>query len=349
MTHKTLLKPFIMKKNRVLLLFVMAMPFAVAAQDFDQLLQGSAADAKYLASGYITPAMRAFGYGMNNGWVNTAKPHKIAGFDLTISANPVFVPTADKLFQVDNSKMSSLELVTDVDGKTPVGGKGNIATVFGTDNSKAQLRLKNDPTASTFSSPNGINYGILPVPTVHLGFGLPKGFDLKVRFLPQLKFGSGNTKGTIGLWGIGVMHDFKQWIPGMKALPFDLSGFVGYTKMSTKVPIDEGGPDGKGEFACSATTIQVIISKKLSVLTPYASVGYNMAKTTLDVKGKYDLNDNGSTADAGETNPFSLGVKSNGPRLTGGIRLKFGPIAFHGDYTLAKYKSASVGFGINIR
>jgi hypothetical protein len=339
-----------MKKNRVLLLFIMAMPFAVAAQDFEDLLKGSAADAKYLASGYIAPAMKAFGYGMNNGWINTAKPHKIAGFDLTISANPVFIPSADKLFQVDNSKMSSLELVTDVDGK-PVapGGKGNIATVFGSDESKAQLRLKDDPTLQTFSSPNGINYGLLPVPTVHLGFGLPKGFDLKLRFVPTTKFGSGSSKGSVGLWGIGVMHDFKQWIPGIKQLPFDLSAFVGYTKMTASVGISQGGPDGKGEFGCSATTIQVIISKKLSVLTPYASVGYNMAKTTLDVKGKYDLNDNGNTSDPGETNPFALSVASTGPRVTGGIRLKFGPLAFHGDYTLAKYKSASVGFGINIR
>lgn len=339
-----------MKKNRVLLLFLMAMPFAVAAQDFDELLKGSAADAKYLAEGYISPAMKAFGYGMNNGWYNTAKPHKIAGFDLTISANPVFIPSADKLFMVDNNKLSTLQLTNDVDGKPVTAtGSGNIATVFGTDNSQARLRLKDDVTAQSFSSPNGINYGLLPVPTVNLGFGLPKGFDIKFRFVPQIKFGDSDNKGSVGLWGIGVMHDIKQWIPGMKQLPFDLSGFVGYTKMSAKMPIDQGGPDGKGEFGCSATTIQVIISKKLSVLTPYAAVGYNMAKTSLDVKGKYDLNDNGSTSDPGETNPFSLAVKSNGPRLTGGIRLKFGPLAFHGDYTLAKYKSASVGFGINIR
>ncbi len=337
-----------MKKKRLLLL-IMAMPFAVAAQDFNELLKGSAADAKYLASGYIAPAMKAFGYGMNNGWYNTAKPHKIAGFDLTISANPVFIPSSDKLFQVDNSKMSSLELTRDVNGVAPVNGKGNIATVFGTDESKAQLALKSDLTGTTFNAPNGVNFGLLPVPTIHLGFGLPKGFDLKFRFVPTTKFGSGSDEGSIGLWGIGVMHDFKQWIPGIKALPFDLSGFVGYTKMTAKVAIEEGGPDGKGEFGCSATTIQVIISKKLSVLTPYAAVGYNMAKTNLDVKGNYDLNDNGNSNDAGEKDPFSLSVKSTGPRLTGGIRLKFGPLAFHGDYTLAKYKSASVGFGINIR
>jgi hypothetical protein len=75
----------------------------------------------------------------------------------------------------------------------------------------------------------------------------------------------------------------------------------------------------------------------------------NMATTKLGVKGNYDFNDDGDGNDTGEKDPFALSVASNGPRLTGGIRLKFGPIALHGDYTLAKYKSASVGFGINVR
>lgn len=338
-----------MKKNRLLLLFVMAMPFAVAAQDLDQLLKGSAADAKYLVEGYVSPAMKAFGYGLNNGWVNTAKPHKIAGFDLTISANPVFIPAADKLFMVDNAKLQNLDMYTDVDGKqvTPLIGKGNMATIFGPDK-ESTFRLRDEPTVSV-KTPEGVGLNFLPVPVAHLGFGLPKGFDIKFRFIPTINFGSGDSKGKVNLWGIGVMHDFKQWIPGIKQLPFDLSAFFGYTKMGVSTAISEGGPTGKGEFTSSATTFQVIISKKISVLTPYASVGYNAATTKLAVKGNYDFNDDGDTNDASEKDPFALSVASNGPRLTGGIRLKFGPIAFHGDYTLAKYKSASVGFGINVR
>lgn len=338
-----------MKKNRLLLLLVMALPFAVAAQDLDQLFQGSAADAKYLAEGYVSPAMKAFGYGLNNGWLTTAKPHKIAGFDLTISANPVFVPTSDQLFLVDNTKMTGLQMTKDINGQDPgPTGKGNMATLFGPDKGATFTTKNTIPTAS-FTSPEGVGIKFLPVPTVHLGFGLPKGFDLKVRFVPSISFGSGDSKGKVGLWGIGVMHDFKQWIPGMKQLPFDLSAFVGYTKMNLSVAISEGGPNGKGEFSSSATTFQVIISKKISVLTPYAAVGINAATTKFDVKGNYDFNNNGNTSDAGEKDPFSLSVGSNGPRITGGLRLKFGPLAFHGDYTLAKYKSASVGVGIVVR
>ena len=49
-----------MKKNRLLILFLLAMPFAVAAQgDLDELFNGSVSDAKYLSEGYISPMMKA--------------------------------------------------------------------------------------------------------------------------------------------------------------------------------------------------------------------------------------------------------------------------------------------------
>jgi len=342
-------KPLFMKKNRLLVLLLLAMPFAVAAQgDLDQLFSGSVKDAKYLSEGYISPMLKAVGYGLNQGWYNTARPHKFPGFDLTLSVNPVFIPSADKIFNVDNTKMTNVALVSDVDGKPvdPSNGKGNIPTLFGADKSTSYATKDLIPT--TFQGPKGTGLGFLPMPTLNLGIGLPKGFDIKFRFVPTIDLGkaSGNDiTGKFGLFGIGVLHDFKQWIPGIKALPFDLSAFVGYTKMTLNAGLSSSNPDQKAEFTSSATTIQVLISKKISVLTPYAGVGINMATTKLGIKGTYDFG--GSTGSVKD--PFDLSVASNGPRATAGLRLKFGPIAFHGDYTLAKYKSASVGFGINVR
>ena len=336
-----------MKKNRLLLFFLLTMPFAVSAQgDLDDLFKGGVGDAKYLAEGYIAPMMKAVGYGLNQGWYNTAKPHKFPGFDLTLSVNPVFIPSADKIFNVDNSKLSELYLSKDMDGKTlSATDKGIIPTIMGADK---QTTYTTKGTISTFNGPSGINLGFLPVPTLNLGIGLPKGFDLKLRFVPTIDLGKASNDeitGKFGLFGIGILHDFKQWIPGIKQLPFDLSAFVGYTKMTLDAGLNPSNADQKAQFSSSATTIQVLISKKLSVLTPYAGVGINLATTKLDVKGTYDFGGGAGTV----KDPFALSVASNGPRLTGGLRLKFGPIAFHGDYTLAKYKSASVGFGINVR
>ncbi|HEX8061073.1 MAG TPA: DUF6588 family protein [Cyclobacteriaceae bacterium] len=339
-----------MKKNRLLVLLLLAMPFAVAAQSGigDIINQGKASvtDAKYLSEGYISPMMKAIGYGMNQGWYNTAKTHNFPGFDLTFSVNPVFVPSADKLFMVDNSKMTSVYLSQDINGKNPgQTGKGNIPTVLGKDKITTTYTAKG-AIPGTFNGPDGIGINFIPMPTANLGIGLPKNTDLKVRFVPSVDLGkatSNKMTGSFSLWGVGVMHDIKQWIPGVKALPFDLSGFFGYTNMKLSAGVDKNQPNNKADFNVSATTIQALISKKLAVLTVYAGLGYNMATTKLDVKGTYNFNG------ASVKDPFSFSAASNGARATGGLRLKFGPLTLHGDYTLAKYKAASVGVGIAVR
>lgn len=70
---------------------------ANAQDDFTDLLEASQQDANTLVNGYINPFLEAFSVGLGSGWMNTAQAHKSAGFDLTITANAVYVPD-DELF-----------------------------------------------------------------------------------------------------------------------------------------------------------------------------------------------------------------------------------------------------------
>ncbi|MEJ0033086.1 MAG: DUF6588 family protein [Bacteroidota bacterium] len=202
------------------------MPSPPKAGIGDIINQGKAsvADAKYLSEGYISPMLKAVGYGMNQGWYNTAKPHKFPGFDLTVSVNPVFVPSADKIFSVDNTKLGSVQLTQDIKGNNPgATGKGDIPTILGQKDITTTYTAKL-PATGSFNGPDGIGINFIPMPTAQLGIGLPKNTDLKVRFVPTVDLGkatSDNITGKFGLFGIGIMHDIKQWIPGVKALPFD--------------------------------------------------------------------------------------------------------------------------------
>jgi hypothetical protein len=333
-----------MKKVLVLLLFVSQA--AVAQFEIDQFLEGSVSDAKILTEGYIKPFAAAWGAGMNQGWYNTAKVHKFPGFDLTITVNPVMIPSDQKVFAVDNTRLSNLLLTRDVNGQAvPQNGSGNVPTFFGPDTAP-QFTTRPVVPGSTFSGLAGIDFNYLPVPIANLGIGLPKGFDLKLRFLPQINFNIDGADGSVSLWGVGVMHDIKQHIPGIKNMPFDLSVFVAHTQMNLNVGFDAQRPDQQGDFRMSASTLQGLISKKISVLTVYGGLGYNLATTNMDVLGAYDFDDNGSF----ETrNPFSVEASASGPRVTAGLRLKFGPITFHGDYTLQKFSALSLGFGIAVR
>jgi hypothetical protein len=339
-----------MKKKSLLLLFSILSVSAFAQDDIDELLRGGKADANKLVEGYISPFLKVFGYGLNQGWYNTAKNHKTLGVDLTVSVSAVYIPNSDLFYTVNNSQLTTVRLENTGTSAVSATGSGNVPTLFGPATAPIYR-----PTSTTGGPTFGVGGSIdlkkdlgiqaLPVPIANLGIGLPKGIDLKFRFVPQIDFGGGK----FNLFGVGVMHDIKQYIPGVKSLPFDLAAFVGYTKMKLSVSMDEANPanaDQKGTFETSATTIQGLISKKVSVLTVYGGVGYNIANTKLGIKGAYDFDENGSK----ETiDPVSVEASSSGPRVTAGMRLKLAVFTFHGDYTLQKYSALTVGFGIAVR
>jgi hypothetical protein len=324
-----------------------------AQDDIDKLLKNGVDDGKYLLHGYLNPFMQTISQGLNQGWYNTGKPHKAWGVDLTATVSLMYFPSSDYFYHVDNSKLNSIELL-DASGNTQPGG--NAPTMFGPDKApKYQPKGSTDPSEK-FDGPPGIdlkkNVGkFLPVPMATLGFGLPKSIELRFRFCPKIDLGD---KSTFNLYGIGVMHDVKQYIPGIKLLPFDLSVFVGYTHMQMDTDLSgnfgTGGDTNPqvGVFTVNSTTIQGVISKKVSVITVYGALGYNIAKSNLAMKGSYDFDEN-ATISAQEKNPVDMSFAASGARVTGGVRLKLAVFTFHADYTLQKYSSLSAGFGISIR
>jgi hypothetical protein len=316
-----------------------------AQGDLEELLKGTKQDASYLTTGYITPFLKAFGSGVNQGWYNTAKPHKVPGFDFTLSVAMVGVPDEDKTFTVDNNRLQNVTLENDGVNAVAPNGTGKVPTVFGPEK---EPTYRSDVSGQTFNTPGGIEDfgklmgGRMPVPVFNVGIGLPKGTELKVRWTPEINIGG---DGDIKMFGFGIMHDIKQYIPGIKMMPFDLSALVTYSKMDIGVDLNSDGSQ-RGEFSVKGTTIQAIISKKISVITPYAAIGYGISNASLSVKGNYDLDDNGSFE---TSNPVNVEGKNSGPRLTAGLRLKLAVFTFHADYTLQKYNAFTGGFGISIR
>lgn len=307
--------------------------------NLDQLLKGSQADMQYLAEGYLSPALNAIGSGLNQGWYNTAATHKLLGFDITISASLMFYPTSDQFYKVDNNRLTALKITNPADGMAP--------TIFGNKQTPT-YDFKSGPSAP-FAGPPGLDLGAsgpnaLPLPIANLGIGLPKKTDLKLRFLPSLSLGQGTS---VSLFGIGVMHDIKQYIPGIKMAPFDLSAFVGYTTFKSDVAFDAvANPSQVGSSEFTATTIQGVIGKKFSILTVYGSLGYNFASGSFKAKGSYPTGIAGAPA---LVDPVSISSSTSGPRVSAGLRLKFLILTIHGDYTLQTYNTLTFGVGLTVR
>lgn len=350
-------------------IFILGIVFGLAstskllAQDFTDILKAPEVEAEAYLNEYIQPFMFSFANGMAGGWYNTAKTHKPLGFDLTFTVNVANIPTDQRMFNFgDVEEFNNLRLLSgnsDTDMPTLVGGSTDEVLVLAGEY-EAPDGNTYTYTGETFAAPEGFDVEELPiagapVPMIQLGLGLIKNTDLKVRYGKYEATESGLTYG-LELFGLGLMHDFKQWIPGIKHLPLDMALFVGYSRFKTTVDfeVDEGGfvADGTGEMTASNTTIQALVSKKLSILTLYGGFGYNAVSSGFKVLGTLE---NGNLLDSNGdpytvTDPVDLTYDGGSTfRGTVGMRLKLAIITLHTDYTFQKYNTLTVGLGLTVR
>ncbi|MEO9967546.1 MAG: DUF6588 family protein [Reichenbachiella sp.] len=327
------------------------------ALDLTPFLKAGEEDASKLIGAYMSPMFTGIGFGVANGWYNTAKPHKPLGFDITATVSLAKAPSEDLFFTFLNSEYNNISLAN--------GTSADLASVFGGDNTVGMMtnlsgtdQNGNSYTASSsFTSPPGIPLGdeingYVPVPMIQAGIGLIKNTDLKIRWMPTQK--SSEYGYEIKMFGVGIMHDFKQWIPGIKHIPIDMSVLVGYNRISTTLDFIDSvipGTNQGGEFSVNALTYQILVSKKLSILTLYGGFGYNSVTTDFKILGTYQIQgDNDISGSYIElVDPVQEEYKSDGMRATAGFRLKLAVITLHADYTLQKYNTITAGLGFSFR
>ena len=283
-------------------------------------------DGKSLIKAYISPLGNSFGAALNNGWYNTAKPHKLGGFDVTITANIVIVPPNAKTFNVSESNGNTFNGV-----ETPtILGDGDGSKVTYSD--------------VQYDMPKGLNIPVIPLPMLQAGVGLIKSTEIDVRYIPELEIGNA---GKMGLFGIGLKHDILQWLPIVDKIPIDLSVQAGYTKLSSEIELIDPTTTAypQANLDVSATTINLILSKKLLMFTPYLGLGYNSTKTTLNINGNYNIA--GLPIDIDELT--KLDFESNNFRANIGFRFNIAVLALQANYTFAEYPTATLGLGVSLR
>jgi hypothetical protein len=159
----------------------------------------------------------------------------------------------------------------------------------------------NGNQVSTFDLPKGV-IQYVPAPNIQLTVGLVKHTDLTIRTTPTIKIS--DDAGSVGVFGFGLKHDIIQDFAKKGAIkPFDLAIAVNYNRLKYSKTLDvkpsngtTAAPGQSSDFSnqhidavFSGVNIQAIISKKLLFFTPFVSVGYQTAKTNLDVLGNYPI------------------------------------------------------------
>lgn len=350
-------------KKRISILIISS--FFLSSITFSQVesidfLRSAKEDGVKLLNAYIAPWFNAFGAGLNGSWYNTAKPHKFGGFDITLGLNVGMVPSSEKTFDISGMTFQALKLLGSEPAPTIAGPKNDgpeMAYAIGSD------------TLSKFNTPPGTNWRFIPVPTIQVGIGLPKGTELKGRIIPRIPIKDGD----IFLWGVGLMHSISQYFPGDKLLPYDIAIFGGYTRLSSNVPIllepEIGVNQDFTDYSLSsfedqnlstivdAWNVCAIASVNLKVITFYGGLGYSKTNTSVKLEGYYPtptLGDGGPEyTDAGVITGAEfgdIGIENiSGLRANAGFRLKLSVVTFHIDYTWSHYSVFSAGLGISIR
>jgi len=330
------------------------------------LFDGGIHDGQALLKEYISPWANAFGADLNAGWFNTARPHKTGGVDVTLTVNMTVVPSSAKSFDLSDIQFDKLS----------VSGSEMIApTVAGSKNEGPTLEYVEDfngtsvPIAS-FSSPAGTGFSFIPSPMLQVGIGLPAGTEIIGRYLMPLPIP--NTDAKVGLWGVGLKHSIRQWIPGIKHLPFGLSVFGGYTRLNTYAgfhlePLSYDNltqyrqADFNGQevsVTVQAYTVDLLVSTALPVINVFGGIGYSKTQTDIDVRGNIPIP--GFDPDLSISGPVfrdqdiyqipSMKIRNqSGLRVNAGFRLKLAVLTIHGDYTWANYSVYTAGVGIRFR
>ena len=146
--------------KKIIALFInLSIVQVTVAQDFNQITNQD--DVSSFLSAYFSPFANTLGAGLNNGWYNTAKPHKLGGFDVSLGFNIVSVSDDFQSFNPNDLTNFSSE-----QSSTPTSmGEGDGANIiYNVNGQEIPFKMPNQNTALS----------IFLVPTLNAGVGLIK-------------------------------------------------------------------------------------------------------------------------------------------------------------------------------
>ena len=208
-------------KNLFTCVFLGACLTTVAQADFNNVLAAGVEDAERFTTDYMAPLSESVVYSMSTGWYNTADAKPLGGFEISIIGNITGFKNKEdkKTFILDPSDYENLDFV-----ENP-GVAREVSTALG-DISGTQVYVEGEvlgvTVRETFELPSGLtgeNIDFVPSGYLQASAGVIKGTEIKARFLPKMEY----EDASIGLFGLGIQHDFTKLLPADKILPVAIS------------------------------------------------------------------------------------------------------------------------------
>tara|TARA_R110000850_G_scaffold241496_1_gene366125 strand:+ start:51802 stop:52827 length:1026 start_codon:yes stop_codon:yes gene_type:complete len=318
----------------------------------EDLLAAGIEDAQRFSAGYISPAAEGMIFNLSNGWMQSAEVKKPLKFELSVIGNVSFVKDEHKSFTLNTNEYNNLYFR---DGSI----SKEVGTAFGENNPDVIVyAIVKDDTGLfeeevEFELPQGLgseNINMLPTAFLQARVGLFKATELKVRYFPKVDYEDVKT----GLIGVGLQHEFTQWLPADKVFPVAIAGFIGFTNLNGSYDFTDSqiieGTSQKFEVKQNSWLFQLQASTKLKVINFYGGLGYVTGTSDFDVVGTYTVRAGTPLFESQSTfeDPFSVRNKVSGIKANIGTQLQLGFFRIFAEYNLAEYNTAVAGIGFGI-
>jgi hypothetical protein len=308
------------------------------AQGLDESLSSLAAAN---AEMYVRPVSTGLGHALGAGFVETARPHRLLGFDLgvrvmgawPIESQKTFTAIAPESVQFNGSTFSNPYAPRHGNATSPTAVGSGPGVVFEPQGSyrAALLASGRNPEDYNLEFPEGLDIPIVPFALLQASVGLPYSTEVTFRVVPTVT--PDEEIGAIQATGYGVKHTVSRWFP---MVPVDVALFLGRQSFSV------------GDYLeATATTAGVIASRSLGPLTAFGQVRHSSADVSVGYTVDNPDNDPGLPAD-GTRIGFDTPVPG-GMHAGAGLTLRFIGLGITGEYSAGPQRTASIKAGLSIR
>jgi len=333
----------------LLFVWLVACPVWAQQERIEQVLSLGLEDAQKIFEAYNAPLGRTIGFAMSDGWHETAQPLKRWQTNFRFVQSSVVYPAyAQKYNLIDLNLKNAVVIAGDSSAPTAIGERGDLSI------------LRNRLNDSLVFLPKGLGliykqYAFFPAVYPQFNIGLFRNTELSVRFLPNVvplisPFVSDIPENiSMSYWGVGLMHDLKQWIPSIALAPFSLSVWGSYSsaKMSYPLKLTSLGPqDPRNQllrYEVKAYSLGAVASKKIAFLTVFGGLQYDKSISTNRLEGTYKVGD--------EIINNPLEQTYEGQRIAGnlGAKVRFKQTFVMASAVFSQYTTLSIaiGFGSN--
>ena len=307
-------------------------------------------DRALITQEYFKPLFNSMQVSMGEGWIKSAKTHKKLGFDFTFLLSAINIPVSSREFS--NLNLSSIS-----------SSSNTSPTIFGGESNEDYFVEFNSPgtdysLSTTFNVPGGheglLTRDMLLLPNLQFSIGLPFETDLIIRYMPRTEKKGARYQS----YGVGFKHGLMQYFKPAEATPFNLSTLLIHSNIAGDyvfgVNSEIPGENQSIELNVSNTSAGLVASLDLKVVSIYSSVSQVFSKSSLKVKGAYEVNYQVSSSETENiefifNDPISIENKLNYIRKNIGVSFNLAFTNIFIDYSIYDYSSINIGLSFGVR